>query len=372
MKGAISTAVAIFFGISAVFPSLASAESVAEQLGLKISGGGTIILQGTPKLNDGSGDGLNDASYTFDFVAEKDFSNGGRARIHLEGGAGRGLGASAQTYSSMNADADPTVEQDINNSLVKITELWYEHAVFDGKLTFTFGKLNNGSYFDTNVYANDETSQFLTSAFVSNQIVRYHSRNVALRVSYAPADIIDITYGYFAGDVDKFDTRPFNIFQVNVKPIENGNYRFYCWLNSSDNDKYRTDKDNAGAGFGLSFDQALNEILGLFARFGYSDPEIYERSLEWSFGAQVKGNAWNREDDKIGAAVGQIANSSKWADFTNGKKGLETQAELYYSYSVGKNLAITPVLQYFANPAAGNAASSDDIFVYGIRTQISF
>ncbi|MDR2191835.1 MAG: carbohydrate porin [Endomicrobium sp.] len=368
MKKLLAAAAALFFAAANVL----AADILEEKLGVKVSGGGTIILQATPKSNDGSGKGLTDESYTFDLKVEKEFSNGAKARIHLEGGAGRGLSRSVSTYSSMNADADPTVEASINNSLVKITELWYEQSVFDGKFTFTLGKLNNGSYFDTNVYANDETSQFLTSAFVSNQIIAFPARNGALRLTFSPAEIIDVTYGYFASSVENMDTGGFNIAQITLKPIENGNYRIYYWASNSENGKFRRGNKHGGSGFGLSLDQALTEIVGLFARFGYSDPKVYERSLEWSFGAQVKGQAWNRENDKIGAAIGQIANSSDWSKATGGKKGSETHAELYYSYALNGNFAITPVIQYFENPSAGNAASRNNVFVYGIRTQINF
>jgi carbohydrate-selective porin OprB len=181
-----------------------------------------------------------------------------------------------------------------------------------------------------------------------------------------------MTYGYFAGSLDNISAEGFNIAQINFKPFEKGNYRLYCWSSNYEGGKFRDGGNQGGYGFGASLDQAISEIVGLFARIGYSDPEVYEKSIEWSLGAQIKGSAWYRENDKAGIAIGQIGNSSRWAKDMNAKHGSETQTELYYSYAINKNLAVTPVIQYFANPSAANAISSNNIFVYGIRTQINF
>ena len=56
-------------------------------------------------------------------------------------------------------------------------------------------------------------------------------------------------------------------------------------------------------GFGLSFDQEITDVLGVFVRYGWQNPEVYadgsDFSLEqsWSTGIQIVGSLWGRDDD---------------------------------------------------------------------------
>lgn len=46
-----------------------------------------------------------------------------------------------------------------------VTKVWYEHYLLDGQLTLICGKIDAPSYLDTNEYANDETTQFISNIF---------------------------------------------------------------------------------------------------------------------------------------------------------------------------------------------------------------
>ncbi|AKL98073.1 carbohydrate porin [Endomicrobium proavitum] len=397
---ALVAALVVAGGNSSIFAQNGS-ESAADKLGLKISGGGTILFQGTPKLNDGSETSQNDATYSFDLKFVKELSSNNKIVIRFEGG--KGFGLPLETYGWVNSDADPSIDPAFGHTSAKLTELYYEQTFLDGKLSFDIGKLNYWWFFDNNAYANNETSQFQTGPFVVNQLVNKPDRNVAAVVGYSFTEIVSAQLGYFANDLDKFDSNGLSVLQIDLKPIEDGTYRVYGWYNANKNlYNYKKIEDEGGLnvadsaniktedsyGFGLSADQKVTEHLGLFARVAYKKADAAEaeinsaiiddvatnNSLLWNIGASINGELWSRANDTVGIAVGQIYGSYEYKKYINPayKDGAETQAELYYSYALNDNFAITPAVQYFSNPLGGNATTKDDVVVYGIRTQFSF
>lgn len=356
--------------------------SISQSLGLIVELGATIVLQGTNKINDGLKKGRHDATYSFDLGFGKEFSNGGIAFVHIEGGAGEGLhGNGLIAYSQVNGDAGNT------GNHLEITELWYEQPLFDEMFTVTFGKLNPAGYLDENEFANDETSQFLNSAFVNNAVIALPENSIGVRLTISPVDMVDFTYAYIANDsLNNFDANGFNAVQLNVKPIANGNYRIMYWSSNVEHKKWNDANKILGAyGFGLSVDQEIIENIGVFGRFGWADPEVSENEMSWSVGAQIGGGIWSRENDAVGLAAGQIIPSKKYVDFATEeaiadgadpeykyKKDAETQIEFYYSFAITENVSISPAAQYIIKPQGGNAADDRDVLIYGIRTQINF
>ncbi|MDR2426870.1 MAG: carbohydrate porin [Endomicrobium sp.] len=376
---AVAMAVCLFFGSNAfaltVEEELAllkedvaklKSGSVSDALGIQTNAGATFVLQGVSKANDGSDKGRIDGSLSVDLEFSKEFSNGGTAFLHLEGAIGEGLNDKLSLYSPLNGDAGTTL------SIFSIAEFWYEQALFDNKLTITFGRLDPTGYFDGNEVANDETEQFLTSMFVNNSTILFPDYSLGLSVSYSPVEFLSLTYAYFNQDSIEFnniDTAGFNIVEAGFKVGETGNYRLTYWLSNVDS------RDESVFGFALSVDQQITESIALFARYGYKNPKIADDdnplSHTWSFGAGFNGSLWQRNDDAVGIAVGQNLISKDYASINNRKEDAETQAELYYKLALTENIALTPILQYVIKPAGGNI-TEDDIFTFGIRTQIGF
>ncbi|MDR3256313.1 MAG: carbohydrate porin [Endomicrobium sp.] len=373
-----------------------------EDLDFKVTGCGTFVLQGTPKLNNGTdNNGENNAMYTFDLKLIKEFENNSKILMRFEGGRGKGLDEKnkLQTYAVKDKDADPTLNPTADFVQPKITELFYQQSFLNNKFTANIGKLNVKAYFDNNKYAGSATSQFVTGCFATNQLIDTPKQRLGLRFGYAVVEKLDIDYGYFATHVDNFDEKGVNIIQATYKPSKKGNYRLYVWSNSGYYYSYRDFKKSGIYGIGVSADQALCENIGLFVRIGYRDPSVGKDKdkdsvkkdvpspfLLWSVGAQVKGSYWSRTNDTIGLAVGQIYGSSDYKKYMktvnikvngvdeerNYKDDAETEIELYYNFAINKYIALSPAIQYFANPRGGNAATNDNAIVYGIRTQINF
>jgi hypothetical protein len=372
-------------------------ESITQSLGIRTDVGGTVIMQGTPEANDGTDKGSSSASYLFDVKLTKDFEENGKVVARFKGGRGTGPDGrgnkGVNTYGQVNANADSTALDSAANTLAKVVELYYQQTILNDKFTVDFGKLNFGAFFADNNFAGDDNSQFLTGSFAMDKTIDSVPQRPALRLNYTLFDKLDVSYAYFTTDLDHFDVGGINIAQFNFKPFENGNYRLYIWGNNSIHYEFNYGNSKSGTyGFGLSADQAIDDDFGVFARFGYknhaaelkeTDTYALPLSLMWSAGSQYKGSKWSREDDVLGIAVGQIYGSSDAKgvikEYNNGiyKDGAETQFEVYYKLTLNKYIALTPSLQYFANPRGGNVLTGvlnadKNVFVYGIRTAFNF
>ncbi|MCK9432448.1 MAG: carbohydrate porin [Candidatus Omnitrophica bacterium] len=360
--------------------------------GLELGAGGTVILQGADNTNYRDGDTQKasraDASYSADVTLSKEFKEiGGRAFIHLEAGQGSGLEDNLTLYSNVNRDSGDS------EAKVELTEFWYEQDLFNGKSALTFGKLDPTAYFDQNEIANDETTQFLSWIFRNSPALEFPDNGAGVRFAWMPAEWLELGYGLFDGTGSWEDVGDslFNIGQVHFKTnFLNlpGNYRFYAWNSNADHTKWLdSEKTKESAyGFGLSFDQKVNEIVTLFARYGWQNPEVYNPeitaadgsnySLEqsWSAGFQVEGKPWGRENDAFGMAVGQVMPSD---DYKNANSGFQAKAEghleAYYRIYVNKHLSVSPDIQYIWNPFGKDIpGNTSGIFVGGLRAQVDF
>lgn len=351
--------------------------------GIDMSVGATMVYQFTDKA---SGDSLSknsedagDASYSVDVEFTKEFEDYGAVLVLFEAGEGAGVEDELQVLSNVNFDATG------GDSNPGIVEAWYEQYV--GPATLRFGKLDATYLIDNNDYANDEAGQFLGRIFRNNPAVAFADNGVGVRLALAPHDRIEIESIAMDGDGDWDDVLEdlFYAGQINLQANlwdRPGNYRFYAWASEADHvrwdDTAQAKEDNYG--FGFSFDQALTDDLGVFARYGWQNPDVYaagaSESLEqsYSIGAQLAGRGWDREEDVIGLALGAVIPSDDYKNSNSALKAdTERHLELYYSYKVNDHLTVSPDLQVIWDPYGGDAANGDKtIIVGGIRTQIDF
>ncbi|MCK4463991.1 MAG: carbohydrate porin, partial [Candidatus Omnitrophica bacterium] len=326
------------------------------------------------------------------------FSDWGLAFLHLEAGQGDTVEGELSLFSNVNKDATGDA---VNAAVV---EVWYEHYFFDKQLAITAGKIDATCYLDQNEYANDETTQFLGRIFKNSPAIEWPADNnlgIHANICVEPISFLEFDLGYFEGDGDWDDIFDHNVYtaQVNLKPAElfdnidpdqwSGNYRFYSWINDRDHTKLVDEGDPAtddykemNYGFGISCDQMMTDVFGIFGRFGWQRPNIIlvddSATLEcaWSAGAQMSGYYWNREDDVLAFAIGQAFPSEEWDDAssTNYAAG-EGHIEAYYKCQINECLAISPDIQLIWHPNGVRKSSEGDddtIFVYGIRGQIDF
>ncbi|GMO68768.1 MAG: hypothetical protein Nk1A_7580 [Endomicrobiia bacterium] len=324
-----------------------ASDDFAEKLQTNISAKGTFILQTANIGNEYNGI-YN--TYTTSLGITKELGDNAKITVNLKGGNGK-VGddhLATASYATINKDA---------SSKDLYVEVIYHHESFlCDRFNIDLGKFGISKYFDKNIYADDTSTQFLTGSFVSNKTIEnLGDRSLGLRANYT-LDKFDIDYGYFSYMNDKFDSKGFNILQINYKPSKKENYRVYGWM-----DNGNTPEKDKPRGIGVSLDREINKQVGVFTRFGYKD-----LSVLWSVGTQIKGSSWSRTNDTIGLATGQIYKKEYTSD---NKRHPETQIELYYKLAINDNLAISPVLQYVAHP---KGEAKENLFIYGMRTHFRF
>ena len=323
--------------------------------GLRIGLGATSVLQNAHNANGDNVDAKEDATdapYSFDLEFDKKLEDYGTVFTHLETGDGVGVDNDLKVFSNVNRDSD-----DCDN-IISLTEVWYEHYLKKTPLTLTIGKIDSTVYVDKNEYANDETTQFLGNIFRNSPTVEFPDNSVGVHFGLEPVDFMDAHLLLMEGDSDWEDIFHGNFFaaELNFKPKlfdRDGNYRILGWVNSQDHTKWNdaSKTREKGFGFGLSFDQEITDIFGIFARYGWQNPEQRLNGLDddfslehsWSSGVQIKGGLWNREDDVLAFAVGQAIPSDDYKKAgTDLKAKEEGHFEAYYSFKLNDHLALGP------------------------------
>jgi len=217
--------------------------------------------------------------------------------VDLEAIAGPGPDRRLGSLSRVNADAETLGGQD---EKLTAREVWLGLRLINDRLDLFVGKLDTTNYFDRNVFANDETSQFLNAALVNNPmlkqppngpggVVRWDAgRDLGFSLgAHAPNDLgKDLAGGpYVIGEIDFHSAR-----------FIDGNYRL--WARTS---TLPTDHRRQTWAAGVSLDQRLTPQFGVFARAGFSRTEGVSRtSYAASTGLQWTGPLWDRPRDRLG------------------------------------------------------------------------
>jgi high affinity Mn2+ porin len=325
-----------------------------------------------------------DGSISADLEISKRIGKHGLATVILAGAYGDGLDPRIPSWWGINGDAE-------GEQLVYLKELWYEHALFDGRLIFTLGKVDLTAYVDANDVANDETAQFLSPGFVHSAAIEFPDDNgPGVMIRFIPLDLVDITVGWGEGDADWNDLgqRSFFIGEVGFHPTLGelqGNYRLYGWYRRHHRDEGFVSWDDQimgigdsqnGWGLGLSLDQAVTPNVTLFGRVGYQDHNVYEFGWSWSVGAEVKGGYWGRDDDALGIAYGMAMISDDYGDFKRIVDAEpwftqdESHLEVYYRFQLNDHISISPDIQVLWN--AQGDSRFDPVTVIGIRGTLEF
>ena len=340
-------------------------------------------------------------SYDLEIEADMDALanlDGGRVYVLTEGSWSDGLDASSVgSLFGVNDDAGGDRSADV-------TEFWYEHAFADGRVRVRLGKMDlTGGFechdqpvaFDGNVYANDETTQFLNGALVNNPAIPFPDYGIGLAVHVEPVD------GWYAStaiadaqaDVREvgfntaFDREDYTFSIVEVGHVGElpsphgplpGAVRVGLWYDPQPKARFDgrgSERDDVG--FYASADQMLlregddpasGEGLGLFVRFGWADEAVNPIGTFWSAGCQYRGLVPGRDDDVLGVGMARArASDEPGTGFTSAH---ETAVEAYYAVQVTPWLSVSPHVQYVADPGALDGV--DDAVIMGVRVQAAF
>jgi high affinity Mn2+ porin len=208
------------------------------------------------------------------------------------------------------------------------------------RLEIRFGKFSIPDFFDANTYGTDTNFQFMnwavdnngaydyaadTRGFTFGALVEYHDRNYVVR--FAETLMPKVANGVHL-DADLSRARAENIeleLHGHVLKKQAGVLRLLSFVNHANMGDYREAVDNWLAnpttpapeitahplqttvkyGFGINFEQPLNDWIGIFGRWGWNEGqhESYaytEVDQTWQIGVGGNGAHWGRKHDRMG------------------------------------------------------------------------
>jgi carbohydrate-selective porin OprB len=362
---------------------LADVKKTVEALSkIEISGGATGTVQGTSGAPRALGGDEAFGGGSFDFVLTYKPLENVKLILDMEAIGGDGPDGRFPTLAGLNGDLGTT------NDTVTILEAYLEATFLKERLTVTAGKIDITNYIDSNAYANDETGQFLTGAFVNSAVLSAPDNGPGARVRYdilpLPEGKRDYKFGLYVeagamnGDRDEDGLTTNKLFEDVYGAVEvgvtaeilgrPGNYRFWAFADGAGR-KAGADEGSrryTAHGAGVSFDQELAGWLGAFFRFGYRDSAnlSYDTQAAWMGGFQLMKIIPGRPDDALGLAYGEI----KPAKRTSSRN--ETVYEAYYRWHFTDTFHLSPIIQV-VDDRSGNSGE-DLLWVFGARLHLDF
>ncbi|MDN3510637.1 MAG: carbohydrate porin [Candidatus Jettenia sp.] len=279
--------------------------------------------------------------------------------IDIEAIGGNGPDELIGSVSGLNADAGSQQDDD-GLDRVSVREVWLGSELFDNRLSLVAGKIDLGNYFDTNALANDETTQFITNAFVNSASLEQPDLGPGLVAFFDTKKGLNMGLGLQSNDNSglRITDELYAIAEIGYTTDKlfsrKGTYRIWGRING-DND------DNKG--FGVSIDQEITNRIALFGRYGANenDPEETEIASAWSTGLRMSVPFLTRFEDEVAIAFGQIDKAG--GDY-------ESSTELYYKVDINEHLSLSTHFQTIFDPAG--VGSDDTAMVAGFRTQVNF
>jgi carbohydrate-selective porin OprB len=363
-----------------------------------ISGGLLAGLFGTfgyseaaERLNQVGFDGVTDReekerldlSTSVDLFFEFPVGQQGIASTHLSIAKGDGVNPEMEDATGLIPFADDT-ERDLQDNN-KLLEAWYEGTYYEGKLVTTVGILDGTVYIDENKAANDETEQFMNSAFYTNPLHGVPSYRPGIRITWAPVkgwygtvlsiegeDRATAQERLFARSGDRSTFYAAEIGTTFGLEGRGGNCRLYGWYDSTDYDRFDGTGKKNSRGFGVSVDGKVNDRLVLFARFGFGDADILEFDRFYSLGAALEQGR-----QTIGLAAALLPSSSKAETrLGSGAASIDLYEksllviEVYDRLQLAEPVSVSPDLQYLRHPRG--SGDLDGIVIAGVRVHVTF
>jgi len=253
-------------------------------------------------------------------------------------------------------------------------EAWYKHTFTlseDTSLALTGGIIDATAYIDENKFANDELTQFMNQVFVNNKNVNLPSYDlggvIELNVSNFSirALMMNTKFETDGEDFKNYDYYALQLGYTHKTSLGEGNYRIYGFTTSKSFPCWDEEDVDSLQGFGISADQQLSPIIGVFARLDWqNDAAIIDHEAAYSGGLNINGKLWGRENDEIGLGYAYLTGADQ-ADIDN-----TNAIEAYTKFKISDFSDITFDIQYIDD----NMKRCDDRkgIIYGVRANAYF
>lgn len=244
---------------------------------------------------------------------------------------------------------------------LNLREAWLRTELFKQRLALTVGRLDLTNYFDQNAFANDETTQFLSDALVNNQMLGLSSNGTGVAAEYDPKNGFRFKFGFQQSNVeatnlsDSFFTLSEVGYTLTPFGLPEGTYR--GWFRTDN-----TPEDQLGKGGGVSLDQKLTNVVGLFGRYGTKTLDLDDdRDHFYSAGVSFQNGLVFNPRDVWGIGYSRM-------DLTTGQK--EDLVEGYYNLLLADRLRLSFHLTHILEQPEGGPKYG--YLLPGIRFQAAF
>lgn len=251
-----------------------------------------------------------------------------------------------------------------------LLEAWYKHTFTfnkDASLGITGGIIDATGYIDDNAFANDEVAQFMNDIFVNNTLANLPSYDIG---GVVELEISKFSIRGLLMNTKNEEDKNFNYYALQLgykvdTPMGEGNYRVYGFTTN----KRFLDWDGTGEknlqGLGISADQKLSEIFGVFARLGWQDDDAQiDHDAVYSGGLNINGKLWGRENDELGLGYAYLNGADK-AEIDN-----TNAIEAYAKFKITEFSDVTFDVQYIKDDM--RQAKDKDGVIYGARLNAYF
>lgn len=247
----------------------------------------------------------------------------------------------------------------VRQNELNLREAWLRTELFGQRLALTAGRLDLTNYFDQNAVANDESTQFISDALVNNQMLGLAVNGTGVAAELDPKTGFRVKFGFQQSNTDATNLSDslFTLTEVGYTftpfVLPEGTYRLW----------FRTDNTEDEAiqkGVGVSLDQKLTAVVGLFGRYGTQEVDL-GRDHFYSAGIGFQNGLIFNPQDSWGIGYAQM-------DLASGEK--ETLVEGYYNFLLTERLRLSFHLTHVLDrPDTGNKFG---YLLPGIRFQAAF
>lgn len=252
----------------------------------------------------------------------------------------------------------------VRQNEVNVREAWLRTELFGQRLAISAGRLDLTNYFDRNAAANDETSQFVSDALVNNPMLGLAANGAGVVGVFDPKNGFTFKAGLqqSSNDATNLSESLYTLaeagYVAHIPGLAEGNYRLW----------FRNDNSTATnrTGVGISVDQKLTNVFGLFGRWGSAETDPADRVTMtrdrfWSLGFQIANGAVFNPLDYWGVGFAQT-------ELVGGQR--ERMMEGYYNFELSEKLRLSLHLQHQFERAIG--APDTGFLVPAIRVQARF
>jgi carbohydrate-selective porin OprB len=266
-----------------------------------------------------------------------------------------------------------------NNNTFLINRLEFQQTLFEGRASLTIGKGNPNDTIASNLFAWDETTQFVSSIFDGgNYPVGYGGYMPLVSLQVIPVDGFYVTGLINSGVGSRyqvFSTLGDGLYlcagetgvvvEMGEEKLQ-GRYSVSLMNSNTGNDTVDRATRTSGNAMALVAQQQIAESTAIWSQYLLCDEQIGPAEQEFTIGLSIE-DCFGRSNDGFGIGFGWSKPSSSaypgWRD--------NVQLETYYRLQLTESLQLSPDFQVLSHPS-DPSAEDKPVYSFALRLMTRF